>query len=314
MKCTAVSCIEGKLSQKSIDISGLTIEEAVQKQIFWLDIQSDSREKVAEMLYAFGIPHDYTAYIKRPGDSIRLRVLQTNKGIVDLLVSRSAYVTLIYQKEITIIISPESFSYLEPVMLEWNAQVESKRLDAIEMTFGLFNHLLDINSDLAFRLNQKINDHSKKIIGKPFVGEISDIELLKQDVLTLLEVFESQYTSFGLLPLHFTGQKERMEMLQKIVLGIEHQQRVMERADDKLDIIYHKYLYDLQDQTNRKIKTLTILQSIFVPITFIAGLYGMNFANMPELSWQTGYLYALGLMGFIVALELIIFYKNGWFK
>jgi magnesium transporter len=49
-----------------------------------------------------------------------------------------------------------------------------------------------------------------------------------------------------------------------------------------------------------------VISSIFVPLTFIAGVYGMNFKNMPELEWHNGYFYVLGTMG-IVGVGMFIF-------
>ena len=144
---------------------------------------------------------------------------------------------------------------------------------------------------------------------------IGTIESLKVNVGTMLELLESQYTSFGLIPVQLKFRfSEAKEMLSRIVMSIEHLQRVLERADDKLETLYHKYLYNLQNLTTSRINTLTIIQSIFVPMTFIAGLYGMNFTYMPELNWESGYIFALSLMGLIAGIEIYIFYRNGWFK
>ena len=67
--------------------------------------------------------------------------------------------------------------------------------------------------------------------------------------------------------------------------------------------LYHS---QLGQKTNDTMRTLTVISSIFVPLTFIAGVYGMNFKNMPELEWHNGYFYALGLMG-IVGVGMFIF-------
>ena len=61
-------------------------------------------------------------------------------------------------------------------------------------------------------------------------------------------------------------------------------------------------------------KILTVFTSIFMPLTFIAGVYGMNFENMPELKWQYGYFEALLLMAIIGIGMYIWFKKKGWFK
>ena len=59
--------------------------------------------------------------------------------------------------------------------------------------------------------------------------------------------------------------------------------------------------------------TLTIVATIFIPLSFIAGLYGMNFEHMPELHWQYGYILALALMGSVVVGMLAWFRNKGWF-
>jgi magnesium transporter len=63
---------------------------------------------------------------------------------------------------------------------------------------------------------------------------------------------------------------------------------------------------------SRIMKVLTILAAIFIPITFIAGVYGMNFANMPELVVPWGYPAALALMVVVVVAELIYFKVKKW--
>jgi magnesium transporter len=67
------------------------------------------------------------------------------------------------------------------------------------------------------------------------------------------------------------------------------------------------------NRTNSIMKTLTIISSIFIPLTFLAGVYGMNFRNMPELGWQYGYFILLGL--FIIIAGGMYFYmkKKKWF-
>jgi magnesium transporter len=60
-------------------------------------------------------------------------------------------------------------------------------------------------------------------------------------------------------------------------------------------------------------KMLTVISTIFMPLTFIVGIYGMNFDNMPELRWQWGYFGVLGVMLLIVMVMLYYFRKKKWF-
>ncbi|WP_409345081.1 magnesium/cobalt transporter CorA [Paenibacillus sp. MBLB4367] len=68
------------------------------------------------------------------------------------------------------------------------------------------------------------------------------------------------------------------------------------------------------NRMNAIMKTLTVITTIFMPLTFIAGIYGMNFAHMPELEWPGGYPLVLFVMLLIGAGMFIWFYRKGWFK
>jgi magnesium transporter len=76
------------------------------------------------------------------------------------------------------------------------------------------------------------------------------------------------------------------------------------------------YLNTLSQSTNEVMKTLTVVATIFLPLTFIAGIYGMNFAdspyNMPELGWAFGYPAALGGMTLVAVIMLGYFYRMGY--
>jgi magnesium transporter len=66
---------------------------------------------------------------------------------------------------------------------------------------------------------------------------------------------------------------------------------------------------NMSNKMNEVMKVLTVTASIFIPLTFIAGVYGMNFKNMPELQSEYGYYYLWGVF-LIVGLGLLIFFKR----
>ncbi|MEJ2469600.1 MAG: magnesium/cobalt transporter CorA [Desulfuromonadales bacterium] len=72
------------------------------------------------------------------------------------------------------------------------------------------------------------------------------------------------------------------------------------------------YMSSVGNRMNEIMKVLTIMASIFIPLTFIAGIYGMNFEYMPELHWRWGYFMIWGVMGLCVIAMLIYFKRKKW--
>jgi magnesium transporter len=78
--------------------------------------------------------------------------------------------------------------------------------------------------------------------------------------------------------------------------------------------IRDSYISINSHESNHVMKVLTVITTIFMPLTFIAGIYGMNFRFMPELSWKYGYFGALGFMFLVGSWMSLWFKKKGWFK
>ncbi len=92
---------------------------------------------------------------------------------------------------------------------------------------------------------------------------------------------------------------------------------VLEEIDDNKQILdgFSNLYFAVQGQRmNQVMKLLTVVSAIFIPLTFIVGVYGMNFEKMPELSMKYGYYICWGIMVAITGILLFAFYKRGWFK
>jgi magnesium transporter len=88
---------------------------------------------------------------------------------------------------------------------------------------------------------------------------------------------------------------------------------IVESFRDVMASLRESYKTTVSNRMNDIMKVLTIIATIFIPLTFIAGIYGMNFQNMPELGWQYGYFAALGLMVLLGAGLAGYFKWKGWF-
>jgi magnesium transporter len=86
----------------------------------------------------------------------------------------------------------------------------------------------------------------------------------------------------------------------------------IETFRDMLSGILDIYLSSISNRMNEIMKVLTIIATIFMPLTFMAGVYGMNFKYMPELEWHWGYFLILGTMMAVAVSMMVYFRKKRW--
>lgn len=87
---------------------------------------------------------------------------------------------------------------------------------------------------------------------------------------------------------------------------------IVESLRDVVGSIHDLHMASISNRMNEIMKFLTIIGTIFIPLTFIAGLYGMNFAWMPELAWKWGYPVALGAMALLAGILVVYFRRKNW--
>jgi magnesium transporter len=95
----------------------------------------------------------------------------------------------------------------------------------------------------------------------------------------------------------------------------DHTIQIIDIVETYRDIIggmHDTFLSSMSNRMNEIMKVLTIIGTIFIPLTFIVGVYGMNFENMPELKWRWGYFGLLGIMAALGLTMLALFKKRKW--
>jgi magnesium transporter len=137
------------------------------------------------------------------------------------------------------------------------------------------SHYEDLNMKIRENITDKQRILSSLLKSQNYKNELkSELQVMIKDVRSLVE-----YTQFNF---------ERLEYLQNIFLGV------------------------LSIEQNKVIKIFTIVNVVFLPPTLIASIYGMNFDILPELHWEYGYLFSLGLMILSSITPIYIFKKKGW--
>jgi magnesium transporter len=103
------------------------------------------------------------------------------------------------------------------------------------------------------------------------------------------------------------------EYLILAISNLKSADRTLEWLERRIDVMRSYLDTHAQDTMNRRLGRLTVLSMIFMPISFLAGIWGMNFNFMPGLTYRHGYLVALASMFFIAGGMFLYFRKKGWF-
>ena len=143
---------------------------------------------------------------------------------------------------------------------------------------------------------------------------LRDIFRLKQEMIYLRkQVWPMRETLSHILKLESPLVKDNnrvffADVYDHLVKGID----VIESLRDVLSGLQDLHISITGHHMNEIMKVLTIIATIFIPITFVAGIYGMNFEFMPELKWRWGYFAVWGLFGAIIAGMLVYFRRRRW--
>jgi len=104
-----------------------------------------------------------------------------------------------------------------------------------------------------------------------------------------------------------------MTIVTSALVGLQAADGSLTSPDARVGALRAAFQMHAQDKTNRRLGMLTILSAIFMPITLLAGIWGMNFEVMPELKSAYAYPVALGFMAMVGAGMYLFFRRTGWF-
>jgi magnesium transporter len=182
----------------------------------------------------------------------------------------------------------------------------------------LLYSLLDIVVDNYFGCMEKIievvNDIEDDLVKNPSREMLLRIHRLKRELLFLSKSIwplRELFSLFSHNDSHFFTDETTVyvrDIYDHTIQIIDTTESIRETVSSLLDI----YLSSLSNRMNEIMKVLTIIATIFIPLTFIAGIYGMNFQYMPELKFQYGYPLTIAIMMLVAITMLAFFKKKRW--
>ncbi len=227
--------------------------------------------------------------------------------------------TLILGQNFVLSIREHERDCLAPVRARLDDGSGRIRSSSAYLTYALIDTVIDTYFPLLESYGDVTEELEERILTKPQTGSVRVIHLLKRELLELRRALWPQREAVNALL------RDDVPFFDDTLTTYlrdcsDHSFQLMDMVEVYREVsqgLVDLHLSSLSNRMNEVMKVLTIIATLFIPMTFIAGVYGMNFDraspwNLPELSWRFGYLYALGLMATSSAIMLFIFWKLGW--
>ena len=195
-----------------------------------------------------------------------------------------------------------------------NAGGRIRKRGADYLVYALLDTIVDHYYIVMDKLEEVIDAQEQEVLSNPSEMTKGNIHRLKLQVLYLRKAvhpLREAINAFSRSENAFVQDSTRV-FIRDIY---DHTIQIIDSIESWRDIInglFDLYLSQLSFRMNNVIQVLTIISTIFIPLTFLAGVYGMNFDNMPELHWKYGYFIVWGVMAFTALGLLYLFRRRKW--
>jgi magnesium transporter len=287
---------------------------------FWIDVRECSKAELETMLDELDLGELIKRRLLHVGDGTSVIVLQDVAfaelaAFADHACSRRAHVATVCLENLLITLQSE------PIEVSDDKQ---RSLDHSELgplsTASVLCSVLFSQAARTARAARSLRDQvialDHRMDADPGSVEPSDLAELKEDLLRAEAIGEEQEEVFQLLAnagggtLDFSALKGPMSLLTSTASATR---RLSDRLDGRFLDLRHRATEYKQDTLNVRLGFLTVISTIFLPLTLLAGVWGMNFETMPELKHPYGYPMALGLMLLVAGGVAWSLRKRGWF-
>ncbi len=195
-----------------------------------------------------------------------------------------------------------------------NAKGRIRKMGADYLAYALVDAIVDSYFIILEKLGEEIESAEEELVTNPAPETLQTIHNLKREMILLRKsVWPLRELISGLE----RGESSLIQKSTVIYLRdvYDHTIQVIDTIETYRDMLAGMldiYLSSISNRMNAVMKVLTIIATIFIPLTFIAGIYGMNFKFMPELEWRWGYFGILAIMAVVAVYMVIFFRKKKW--
>jgi magnesium transporter len=186
-----------------------------------------------------------------------------------------------------------------------------RKLGADYLAYALMDVIVDNYFGVLEEVGEAVEELEAQVTEHPETEHLQRIREMKR---AMIEMRRTVWPLREVVSVLLRGDSKRFKRTTLVFLRDlhDHVLRVVDVAETLREMIgsmLEIYLSNVSNRMNEVMKVLTVMASLFIPLTFIAGVYGMNFANMPELQWRYGYWVVWGVM-LAVAIALLVYFRR----
>jgi len=196
------------------------------------------------------------------------------------------------------------------------------------MAYAIIDVVLDFYFPVMSEIGNYTDQLEQQILLEPSKQSLSDILSLKSELIKLRRITWPERDKLNEL-LRLDENYIPVELRAYFRDAYDHVVQLIDLVDNQKEVtssLVELYMSTVSNRMNEIMKVLTIISTIFIPLSFIVGLYGMNFAHenpetgriypwsMPELYQPYAYPLLIGLMAILILFQLYFFYRKGWFR
>ncbi|SMB88666.1 magnesium transporter CorA family protein [Deinococcus hopiensis] len=297
-------------------LTGQDLDWNGQAENVWVDVQDVAEEELARLSAAFALNRLAVEDVREHGHWSRAEAYPEHGFITVRSFSRPEEAEE-FTERVSLFLYPHavlSFSTTGTRALEavWKLVGRESVNTAPEVAYELLDHTADTFFTLADALEGRVDALEEQVFTDVRLNPVAEVFELKHRIAQARRLSTDAREAVTLLARHIEGDPADLVRFRDVQDSFARATARFDSLRDHLTGLLDLHLSLQGQRMNEVMRTLTAVSVIFLPLTFLAGVWGMNFGHMPELPWRYGY--AMAWTSFLVVGALLAYYfkRRGW--
>jgi len=287
----------------------------------WIDVEEagpdELREFIAPLdLHPLQVAHCLDSDIDPGVLSFSNSLLMEYPAAFDRESADPAYLTILLQASVLVTVRHGPMPALDDLIHSLTAEKAPRLRHLPQLIYQILDQFTDLNVDAQIKVRDRIQHMARTLAETPDAIDARDLTLLRWQVGNLVSLMENQLYCVSRLAasdIEALQEAHRKAYVQDLVSEAEIAQRGAYRLETRVNDLYHDYQMAGSDRVEKRLRLLTIVSAITLPLGLVAGLLGMNVGGIPGTDIPKAFFVVAALMTGIALAQYWFFKSKGWF-